>query len=107
MNRAAARFTGGNVKDARLKRKSRRPLQSQRRLKSGLQRLKPLGFSAVHVVAKAVLYHDMRYTVYQDIRYTSALGFGSLLGRLVGSPKGDRRAFPTARGRTSARVHPW
>src|SRR5271156_7108205 len=75
--------------------------------KPELQRLKPLGFGVVYVVAKAVLYHDMRYTVYQDIRYTSALGFGSLLGRLVGSPKGDRRAFPTARGRTSARVHPW
>src|SRR5271168_4792455 len=57
--------------------------------------------------AEAVLYHDMRYTVYQDIRYTSALSVGSLLGRLVGSPKGDRRAFPTARGLTSVRVHPW
>jgi hypothetical protein len=35
------------------------------------------------------LYHDMRYTEYQDILYTLGLRLGAL-GGLVGSPKGDR-----------------
>ncbi len=42
----------------------------------------------------------MRYSVYQDIRYTSGFWFCSPLGGLGGSPQGDRRALPTARGRT-------
>ena len=61
--------------------------------------------TVLYVMAEAVLYQDMRYTVYQDIRYTSSLGFWCEMGRLAGSPEGDRRAFPS-RGRIKGRVHP-
>ena len=46
----------------------------------------------------------MRDTVYQDIRYAFAL-LVFYVGRLIGSPEGDRRALPTPRGSTSVRVH--
>ena len=43
-------------------------------------------------MALAVLHHDMRYTVYQNIRYTSGVGFSFAVGSVVGSPEGVARS---------------
>ena len=62
-------------------------------------------FAVVGAGLQCSVSQDMRYAVCQDIRYTPRSGFAMLAG-LVGSPEGDRRALPTSRDITSARVRP-